>query len=70
MKVMLVGGEQDGEQIELTQNKFTITINCKTGELIYERKTFRGNSRMFIVFALTGMSSDEVIEKLIDNYKP
>lgn len=74
MKVILIGGECDGKQLELTENIFVIKMPAQ-GEphsaiQEYERRTFRGNSRIFMVFALKGMSSDEVIKKLIDNYKP
>lgn len=70
--VILVGGPMDGQQITLEQDcVFRVPVRNQSVTYIeYTKHTFAGTVKPYFVYALNGMSCDEIFERLIANYKP
>lgn len=84
MKYLLIGGPRDGQRMDLDGSglvrlpdvieQYRIaspgepTDEIKT--TVYERRRISGRLLTLFVYVEKGMSDDEMLEKLIENYKP
>lgn len=79
MIYLFIGGEQDGKLINIRDEGKPVTIPKKSYQGIekeaveneeYKRIELIGNATAFGVYALRGMSPDNAIHQLIQNYRP
>jgi hypothetical protein len=80
MKYLFIGGSKDGEWIEV--NHFdTVDFPIEEGDFTtletstfkkerYERQKFSGEKAVFYIYVYTEISIDDMINKLLKNYKP
>ena len=85
MRYLFIGGEADGRRLELPELRpaFRVLVRepvtfglssppdeyvpIKTDE--YRPMKFCGDKRFFHVYVLRGLTADDVVDKLIENYK-
>lgn len=72
MKHLFIGGSRDGHRIEATESGYRCAVRSdRSGEWSYETywiRIIRGEVGEHVVYALDGMSVDEVVSRLIDGY--
>ena len=78
MRFVLVGGHRDGERVDLLPHQQWVQFAVprepmgrkSTMELeTYVAVRFSGGTEPRVVMALSGMSADEVLAKLIEGYR-
>lgn len=82
MNHLLIGGTNDGKRVSIPDGRTHFQMKCESGieygkpstpfvvkTEIYERRFLRGSSREFEVFAIQGMTGDELMVQLISGYK-
>lgn len=79
MNHLLIGGTNDGKRVKIPIAWHLWQMKCTSNNPddapqfvpteIYERRFLRGNNREFEVFAIQGMTGDELIIQLIAGYK-
>jgi hypothetical protein len=84
MKHLLIGGTNDDKRVAIPDGVNHFQMKCKNGHKweyggpntpvvleteTYERQYIRANNREFDVFAIQGITSDELIIQLIAGYK-
>lgn len=81
MNTLLIGGTNDGKRMDIPAQHDRIRLpvssylsdssNLVSVQMeIYEHQRLRGGSTTFVVFAIQGMTGDQIIEKLIQCYSP
>lgn len=84
MKIMLVGGPIDGKELHIEEHcslcipiqketpcEFDGKLHLRTPTYIeYVCYTFNGTVKPKQIYVVKGMSADEIIDRLIANYRP
>jgi hypothetical protein len=72
---LFIGGKADGKRIVLTHKTYSfltpiseVTPEGKFKSEIYTRHVITGQTKLFTVMAVKGMTGDELIERLISGY--
>jgi len=67
---LFIGGDADGQRISIPDKVSTYRVPHRSGYDEYWLTQLAGNSQRFSVYALKGMTGDEVMQRLINSYNP
>ena len=73
MNTLLIGGTNDGKRMSVPDELWNLCMTQNPDHHlceVYNRQQLRGETTTFEVFAIQGMTGDQIIEKLIQCYSP